>query len=192
MTLPLTQALSVRLTTEAELYHPASVLSSGLAKASRTSARPGSPPPGGRRNSGLNNWKVVVPVLGGGALLCLGALVFGIFSLVYSMIRSSYPYKFAVESASNSAEVSGKIGTPFHVGWFLNGNINYNNSDGAANFTIPISGAKGRGSILVVANERAGNWSFETLEVDVEGRSTPIQLPNITLLPLRQMPEASR
>lgn len=141
------------------------------------SAIPAVPTPQ-RRKSWLNNWKILVPALALVIALCLGLFVFGLFSIIFSMFRNSYPYKTAVQSANQSAEVAMEIGTPVHVGWLISGNINYRNSDGDANLSIPISGTKGRGHIIVVGKKRAGQWSFETFEVNVDGQSRPIELSN--------------
>lgn len=139
------------------------------------SAVPAFPAPQ-RRKSWLNNWKILVPASVLVIALCLGLFVFGLLSIIFSVFRNSYPYKTAVQSANQSAEVAVEIGTPIHVGWLISGNINYKNSDGDANLSLPISGAKGRGHIIVVGKKRAGQWSFQTFEVNVDGQSTPIEL----------------
>jgi Cytochrome oxidase complex assembly protein 1 len=141
------------------------------------SAASGIPAPQ-RRKSWLNNWKIVVPVILGALLLLLGLFVFGILSFVYSMFHNSEPYAVAIRCANQSAAVALEIGSPVHVGWLMSGNINYNNADGSADLSIPISGAKGRGRIIVVGKKHAGHWTYETLEVDVEGQSVPIELTN--------------
>ncbi|MGO9589551.1 MAG: cytochrome c oxidase assembly factor Coa1 family protein [Candidatus Acidiferrales bacterium] len=145
-------------------------------------AIPGFPAPQ-RRKSWLNNWKVLVPVLILVIALCFGLFVFAILSFVYSMFRNSYPYKMAIQNANASTEVTAEIGTPVHVGWWTTGNINYNNSDADADFSIPISGARGSGHIIVVGKKRAGRWAFQTFEVDVDGQKTPIQLMNPAVAP---------
>jgi hypothetical protein len=136
-----------------------------------------------RPKSWLNNWKILVPVVLGTLIVCLGLFVFVILTFVYSMFRSSYPYKFAIQSANQSAAVAAEVGTPFRVGWLMTGNANYSNSDGDVNLSIPISGDRGRGRIIVVAKERAKQWRFATIEVDVTGKETPIQLPNPAPMP---------
>jgi hypothetical protein len=141
------------------------------------------PPATTRPKSRLNNWKILVPVVLGSLIVCLGLFAFILMSFIYSMFRSSYPYKFAIQTANQSAEVAAEVGTPFRVGWLMTGNVSYNNSDGDVNLTIPISGAKGRGRIIVVAKERAQQWRFETIEVDVTGKDRPIQLPNPAPMP---------
>jgi hypothetical protein len=122
------------------------------------------------------NWKWFVPVLAGLGLVLLCAFVFGLFSLINSMFRNSYPYKVAMDRANASIEVADRIGNPFKVGWLMTGSINYSGPEGNAAFNIPITGAKGRGTIVVVAKKHANRWTFETLEVDVEGQDNPIPL----------------
>lgn len=140
-------------------------------------AAPGIPAPQ-RRNRWYNNWKILVPVVLGAILLVLGLFVFGLLSLVFSMLHNSEPYNVAIRSANESTQVAAEIGTPVRVGWLMSGNINYTNADGNADLSIPISGAKGRGHIIVVGKLRAGHWTYETLEVFVEGQSAPIELSN--------------
>lgn len=151
---------------------------------------PGIPGPRRRPNRWYNNWKILVPVVLGGLFVCVGLFVFGLMSLVYSMFRNSYPYQAAVESANHSAQVSAAIGTPIHVGWLASGSVNYNNSDGEANLSIPISGPKGHAHILVAGKKRANRWTFQTFEVDVDGQSTPIELPNPAPAPAPAGPSA--
>lgn len=130
------------------------------------------------RNRWYNNWKILVPVVLGALILLLGLFVFGVLSVVYSIFRNSEPYAAAVRSANQSRAVALEIGTPVHVGWWMTGNINYQNADGDADLGIPISGPKGRGRIVVVAKKRAGHWTYQTLEVDVDGEIAPIKLSN--------------
>jgi Cytochrome oxidase complex assembly protein 1 len=131
-----------------------------------------------RRNRWYNNWKVIVPVVTGILLLLAALFVFGILSLVYSMFHNSEPYTVAIRSANQSPAVALEIGTPVHVGWSVSGSIHYTNADGDVDLSIPISGPKGRGRILVAGKKRSGHWTYETLEVLVEGQSAPIELSN--------------
>lgn len=140
------------------------------------------------RRRWFNNWKIVVPIAVLAVALCLGLFVFALLSAVYSMIRASYPYKFALQRANESSEVASEVGNPFHVGWLMSGNLNYNNTEGDTNLSIPISGAKGHGRIIVVGKRRANRWSFETLEVDVAGQDMPIQLSNPPSAPAPVVP----
>ncbi len=100
-------------------------------------------------------------------------------SLVGSMFRSSYPYKVALDRANASAEVADRIGKPLTVGWLMSGSINYRGSEGDAAFSIPIAGPKAKGTIVVEAKKRANRWTFQTLEVDIDGggRAIPLTEP---------------
>lgn len=122
------------------------------------------------------NWKWFVPALVGVGLLVLAAFVFAVMFFVGSLFRSSYPYKVAIDRANASAEVAERIGKPLKVGWFMAGSINYTGSEGDAAFNIPVSGPKGRGTIVVAAKRHAKQWTFETLEVDIDGQDRVIPL----------------
>lgn len=124
------------------------------------------------------SWKWFVPVLVTVVLIVLCVFVVGLFSLINSMFRGSYPYRVAINRANASTDVADRIGKPFKVGWFITGSINYTGPEGNAAFNIPITGAKGRGTIVVIAEKHANHWTFQTLEVDVEGQDSPIPLLN--------------
>jgi hypothetical protein len=102
----------------------------------------------------------------------IGAVVYGIEAL----IKSSDPYQLAIRRATESPAVAEKIGNPIHFGWFVSGNLNFSGSEGSVNLSIPISGPKGGGHIGVVGKEHAKRWTFQTLEVDVNGEDEPIPL----------------
>ena len=131
------------------------------------------------------NWKWFVPLMVLVLALCAAAFVALVFSIVEFSFRSSYPYQNALERAKASAAVGQTIGTPIQVGWFTTGNIQVSGSNGDAQLSIPISGGKGRGEIIVVAKKRGGQWTFDTLQVQVDGQNAPIDLlkPVIPSLP---------
>jgi hypothetical protein len=122
------------------------------------------------------NWKWLVPLLVVGVLVLLSAFAGGLFYVIASEFRASYPYQLAVRRATESPAVVAKLGTPLHIGWFVMGSIKFENADGDASISIPISGPNGKGRIFVVGNKHANHWSFDTLEVDVSGQDEPIPL----------------
>jgi len=130
------------------------------------------------RKHWFTNWKLLVPVVLSALALCLALAVFGFVWFVHSLFVNSYPYKVAVRSASESPGVAAQIGVPFRVGWHEGGRLDYHNYSAEAHLVIPISGPKGRGQIVVTGKARDGRWSFQKLEVDVEGQSAPIELSN--------------
>jgi hypothetical protein len=109
------------------------------------------------------------------ALLFAG-FVGGVLELVTTIMRSSDVYKTAVQRAENSPLVAEKIGRPFKIGWFTSGNINVSGDSGNADLSIPISGQRGSGRILVGAKKRHGKWTYQTLEVEVDGDEATIPL----------------
>ena len=61
-------------------------------------------------------------------------------------------------------------------GWFLTGSINVSGGTGQADLAIPLRGSVADGTLYVVAEKRGGRWTFELVEVTVEGRAERIDL----------------
>jgi hypothetical protein len=122
------------------------------------------------------NWKWFVPLLVVVAVsfiaIFVGALLYG----VESMFRASYPYELAVQRATASPAVAEAIGVPLHIGWFVSGSVNFSGAEGSASLSIPISGPKGRGRIMVVGKKHLNVWKFDVFEVDAQGKDEPIPL----------------
>ncbi len=64
------------------------------------------------------------------------------------------------------------------------GNVNVSGGSGYADLSFSLSGPKGKGTLYLVAQKSAGEWTFKRLEVQVEGRRERIDLlaaekPNI-------------
>lgn len=130
------------------------------------------PPPGwwGR------NWKWAVPTCVIVAFGAVAGFIFLIFSLVMGMMKSSEPYKVAMERANASEQVQTALGTPVEPGIFMTGNINTSGASGAASLAIPISGPKGKGNLYVEARKTAGTWTYTTLEAHIPGQPAKIDL----------------
>ena len=99
-----------------------------------------------------------------------------IFSIVAGSIKSSWAYTEGVDLASRHPDVVADLGEPITVGWFISGSVSVSGSSGEADFSIPLRGPKGRGTLYVIAKRRAGEWAFELAEVDVQGRTDRISL----------------
>jgi hypothetical protein len=108
--------------------------------------------------------------------LLIVAFVGALLLIVEGSIKKSDAYTQAMVRAQNDPKVTEKLGEPLQPGWFISGNIQVTNDTGQANLSIPVSGPKSKGTIRVVAKKIAGSWQFDTLEVDVEGDSQPINL----------------
>ena len=137
------------------------------------------------------NWKWFVPVLVVSVCLLLALFVLAILAFVESLIGTLYPYKMAVQEAEQSEQVAESLGRPLHIGRFSTGQINLGTGTGDANISIPISGPTGTGHIIVSGKEKGYHWTFDTLEVEVEGDDTPIPLPDPGANEIRSPPPGS-
>ncbi|MGA8012781.1 MAG: cytochrome c oxidase assembly factor Coa1 family protein [Candidatus Acidiferrales bacterium] len=139
-------------------------------------AFPGNTPTPPTKTWFARNWKWFVPVLVCTAALTFATLLLGIFLFVTSILRSTDPYRVAVQTAAKSPLVAIRIGSPFRVGWLINGNVNVTPEDGSADLSIPIRGSHGGGHIVVSAKKENGEWKYQTREVDVNGDGSVIHL----------------
>jgi hypothetical protein len=133
---------------------------------------PATPPP----NWVSRNWKWFVPAGLITLFLLLAAFVGSIFLIVETSFQHSECYVQALARARANQQVVEKIGQPFTAGWLATGNINISGPSGKADIAIPIRGPKRRGTIYVVATKRAGEWTFQTLRVEIQGDPQRIEL----------------
>ena len=122
------------------------------------------------------NWKWVIPVGCLGGIVCFAALGFGVFSLVNGMMKSSWAYTEGVKLAIHNPGIVEALGEPVEPAWWFSGSINVSGPSGDAELAIPLKGSKGRGTLYIIAHKRAGEWSFELAEVEVDGRQDRIDL----------------
>jgi hypothetical protein len=109
-------------------------------------------------------------------LLLLVSFVGGILLLVETSFQQSGFYTQALAKARANPQVAEKFGQPIKAGWLSSGSLNTSGPSGSADVSIPISGPKRKGTIYVVAKKSAGLWRFETLQVEVEGKTERIDL----------------
>jgi hypothetical protein len=122
------------------------------------------------------NWKWLLPVGILLSLLMFASFVGGILLVVESSLQHSDAYVQALARARADPQVVEKIGQPIKAGWMASGSINVAGPSGDADISIPISGPKGKGTLYVVAKKSAGQWRFETLQVEVTGAAERIDL----------------
>ena len=140
--------------------------------------QPASPylPPPRPPNWFQRNWPWFVPTGCVGLLVVLAAFVGGIMLIVVTAMKSSDPYKVAVQRAETNERVTAALGMPVTEGWFLTGNINVNGGGGNANISVPLSGPKGKGTLYVNALKSEGVWEYQKLFVRVDGTGEAIDL----------------
>lgn len=144
------------------------------------------PPPGERTEPPVHpaspspwverNWKWVVPLGCGGALLMFAAFAGAIAGFVFWLIRSNDACSEALERASTSPAVIEALGEPVEPGFWVSGTINSSGPSGEADRMFPISGPAGSGRLYLEATKAGGRWSFDRLEVEVEEKSGRIDL----------------
>ncbi len=124
------------------------------------------------------NWKWFIPTVIGVPVLLVVVLIGGIVGLLFGMMKSSEPYQYAVSVASHDSRVTTRLGTPVSPRWYVTGNIKLNNDSGNADLAIPLEGPQGRGTVYVTARKSAGSWSYERVEVEMEGAPDRVNLLN--------------
>jgi hypothetical protein len=133
----------------------------------------GAAPP---RNWWQRNWKWAVPSGCVGLLLLFGLFIAGIIGVVFQTMKSSDVYREAVARASANPAVREALGEPVRTGWSLSGNIEVEGPSGHADVAIPLEGSRRDGTVYAVATKSAGRWSYDRLEVEVEGQEGRIDL----------------
>ena len=125
---------------------------------------------------------------------CLGLIVvFGLCAAAIAWfaigtIKSTDFYTEVMRRAENSPQVREALGTPMESGWSFQGSVNYDNGNGTASLSLPISGPKGSGTLKAEATRQSGQpWQYSVLEMQVEGggsidlkdapRPPPVKVP---------------
>jgi hypothetical protein len=117
------------------------------------------------------NWKWFLPVGCLVPMLCCGTFGAVTYLGVSKLITESPVFKLALEKAEKNPEVATTLGTPLHAGFGVSGSLNETNGDGNADFSIPLEGPKGKGSLVVRATGRNGKWDYATLQVEAGGKT---------------------
>lgn len=123
------------------------------------------------------NWLWFIPLTGclGFILLIvlgLGAAFFG----VSNMINNATPVEYAIELAAKNELVIKNLGEPIEKYGIPSGNISFTNDDGDVDFSIPIRGNIGEGTLVVRGIKIDGEWVYEDLYVRIRDTQEEINL----------------
>lgn len=123
------------------------------------------------------NWLWFIPLTGclGFVLLIvlgLGAAFFG----VSNMINNATPVEYAIELAAKNELVIKNLGEPIEKYGIPSGNISLTNDDGDVDFSIPIRGNIGEGTLVVRGIKIDGEWVYEDLYVRIRDTQEEINL----------------
>src|SRR5262249_45616831 len=111
-------------------------------------------------------WIVLAAVLGGVLLFAL--FIGAIFAVVFGSIRSSEPFRYAGDVASHDPRALAMPVGPVKPGLLVSGNISVQNDSGHAALSIPVQGSTHKGTIHVVAKKSEGEWTYDSLVLEVE------------------------
>jgi len=133
-----------------------------------------------RPNWWQRNWKWFVPTGCVTALVLFAAFFFSIVFFVFSVIRHTDVFKEALDKAKANPQVQAELGEPIREGWWVQGRVNTVGPSGQADISIPLKGSRKNGTVYAVASKTAGKWTYERLEVAVDGREERIDLLEVT------------
>lgn len=126
------------------------------------------------------NWFWVVPLAVLVPFCACGILCGGILFGTFATLKSSTPYRMAVDEVRQSDEVREMVGQPMEMSYFPSGNIHVEGSGaGEANFDFTVSGPDGTAHVHAEAVREAGEWRIERLEVTPAGNADG----KVTLVP---------
>ena len=130
-----------------------------------------------KRNWFQRNWKWALPSFGCLTIIVVFALLFGaMVSKVTDMFKDSVPYSVSMETLQKNEMVIEKLGEPIEPNGMFQGNINYENDEGTADLKIPVKGPKGEATLLVIAEKKGENWTYQTMNVSFKDSNEIINL----------------
>jgi hypothetical protein len=109
------------------------------------------------------------------AWLAMLGVIAATFFLVISALTRSDVYTGAVGKLNATPAALELLGAPIVPG-FPMGNFSLDAATGAAQFSIPVEGSKARGTVYVDATRDLGIWTYNRIELAVEGQDRRIDL----------------
>ena len=122
------------------------------------------------------NWKWAAPTGCLLLVLLVGAFISAIFFFVFSMMKSNDAYQHSLETARANPAVVAALGQPIEDGWLVTGNFEESGGAGQAQFSIPLSGPKGSGTLYVEARKSAGQWDYSTMALEMDTSKQRVDL----------------
>ena len=123
--------------------------------------------------AGLAVWVVSI----GGCATIVGSIPF--------MLKGSDAYHMTMDAVRADTRVKAALGDDVSDNFWVGGHLNVNaNGAGDAQFSIPVHGAKGKGTVFSRLVRNAGTWSMRLLVVRVDGVDAPIVLTNEDHVPI--------
>ncbi len=111
--------------------------------------------------------------VGVGALFGIPTFFGIIIFLTFFSLRQSEPVQMSFDIAKSNGEVIATLGKPIEMtGWFISGNLNYENNSGHVDVKYEITGSHNQGQIHFVAELQDHDWKIliHTLTLMPSGR----------------------
>jgi len=118
----------------------------------------------------------VIPIGCFAPVLLCGGFVALVFTLVFGLIKNSEPYTQSLAAVRDAPQVQQTLGEPIEAGWMVTGSVNISGASGDADIAYSVTGPKGSGTVFVVAQKVAGQWTFDALAVRIEETGQRIDL----------------
>ena len=122
------------------------------------------------------NWKWFVPLGCLGVLALLAAALVGLLFMIMSWIQSSEVYTLAMDKARSNPELIRALGEPITDSFITTGKVSTAGASGEADLQTYLMGPEGGGQLYIEATKQAGVWTFDTLQVRLEGEGGVIDL----------------
>ena len=116
-------------------------------------------------------------LIGCSVLIVLGiAFIAVLVFIVFGAIKKSDAYKQALTRVKSDQRVIAVLGEPINDGFWVSGNMNFNNGKGNCDFKFPVSGPKAKARVHVVASTEGQGWAYTVLDVTPDSGGPPINV----------------
>ena len=110
-------------------------------------------------------------------LIAIAFALFGAIQLLSDVYLSMGDVsREAFSRAQASSAAVERLGSPISREWMVSGTWSVNKVSGNANVAIPIYGPRAKGTLYVVAKKDLGLWTFQTLQLAVDGDNNRVDL----------------
>lgn len=122
-----------------------------------------------RRGWWKRNWRWFVPAFFLGLLVLLGVCAVIVWWIVFGALKSSEPYKMALEQVKNDPQVIARLGQPVEDdAWFPSGYVNIEGERGQTQLNFEVAGPNGRARVAIRGNCMEGKWALVELVVTLK------------------------
>lgn len=132
-------------------------------------------------SSGKSSAGKIIAFVGCGCLGLVALVIIGagaIFYFAMGAIKKSDAYVESISAVESNPAAVAALGEPIKPGFLFSGSVNTTNGEGTVDFSIPVSGPNGKGTIKVIGTKSAGSptWNYDTWQLEVDGSAEPIPL----------------